>query len=77
MDMVMGLYLVIGSRDLRARVTAACASFYMPLAFCAVVPFEGTAEQLARRLMLIGHEPQRAVPLRPRRAPISVMKLPS
>jgi hypothetical protein len=77
MDLSMGLYLIIGSRDLRARVTAACGSFYMPLAFCAVVPFEGTAEQLARRLMLIGHEPQRPAPLRPRPAHISVMKLPS
>jgi hypothetical protein len=79
MDLSMSLYLVIGSRDLRARVTTACGSFYMPFGFCALVPFEGTAEQLARRLMLIGHEglPQRTAPLRPRRVPVSVMKLPS
>ena len=79
MDLSMGLYLIIGSRDLRARVTAACGSFYMPFGFCAFVPFEGTAEQLARRLMLIGHEgsPQRVAPLRAQRAQVSVMKLPS
>jgi hypothetical protein len=78
MDLSMGLYLIIGSRDLRARVTAACGSFYMPCGFCALVPYAGTTEQLARRLMLIGHEgPQRAASLRPRRAHVSVLKLPS
>jgi hypothetical protein len=79
MDLSMGWYLIVGSRDLRARVTAACGSFYMPFAFFALVPFAGTAEQLARRLMLIGHEgpPQRSALLRPRRAQISVVKLPS
>ncbi|HVZ00161.1 MAG TPA: hypothetical protein VHA35_11690 [Dongiaceae bacterium] len=58
----MALYLIIGSRDLRARVTAACGSFYMPFARCALVPFDGTAEQLARRLILLGseHPPRRS-----------------
>jgi hypothetical protein len=52
----MALYFILGSRDLRARVTAACGSFYMPFDFCAVVPFDGTAEQLARRLILLSNE---------------------
>jgi hypothetical protein len=52
----MALYLIIGSRDLRARVTAACASFYMPFECCALVPFDGTAQQLARRLIMLNSE---------------------
>ena len=49
----MALYFVLGLRDLRARVTAACAAFYMPFECCALVPFDGTAEQLARRLIVV------------------------
>jgi hypothetical protein len=52
----MAVYLVIGSRNLRTRVTAACGSFYMPCARCALVLFDGTAEQLARRLILLSNE---------------------
>jgi hypothetical protein len=48
----MALYLIVGSRNLRARVTAACGRCYMPLECCALVPFDGTAVQLARRLLL-------------------------
>jgi hypothetical protein len=65
----MALYLIVGSRDLRARVTAACAAFYMPFECCALVPFDGTTEQLARRLILLSHETpprRRALLLRPR-----------
>jgi len=54
----MALYLIIGSR-VRARVTAACAAFYMPFECCALVPFNGTAEQLARRLIVLGSEGSR------------------
>jgi hypothetical protein len=63
----MALYLIIGSRNLRARVTAACGSFYMPLECCALVPFNGTAEQLARRLILLSNEgpPRRRFHRRP------------
>lgn len=52
----MALYMIFGSRNLRARVTAACAAFYMPFECCALVPFDGTAEQLARRLILLSNE---------------------
>lgn len=48
----MSLYLVFATRDLRAAVTATCTSFYMPLSRIAVVSYEGSADDLARRLDL-------------------------
>jgi hypothetical protein len=48
----MGLYLVLATRDLRASVSATCTSFYMPLDRLAVVSYEGSANELARRLDL-------------------------
>ena len=48
----MSLYLVFATRDLRAAVTATCTSFYMPLSRVAVVSYEGSADELARRLDL-------------------------
>jgi len=46
----MGLYLVFATHDLRTAVSATCTSFYMPFARWAVVAYEGSAEELARRL---------------------------
>ncbi len=48
----MGLYLVVATRDLRAAVRSTCTSFYMPLDRLAVVSYEGSADELARRLDL-------------------------
>jgi hypothetical protein len=48
----MGLYLVLATRDLRAAVSTTCTSFYMPLDRVAVVSYEGSADELARRLDL-------------------------
>jgi hypothetical protein len=56
----MALYFIVGSRDLRARVTAACSSFYMPFGCCALVPFNGTVAQLAQRLVLLSSEDRRS-----------------
>jgi hypothetical protein len=46
----MGHYLVVASRDLSAAVSSSCTSFYMPFTRCAVVSYEGSADELARRL---------------------------
>ncbi len=40
------------TRDLRAAVRSTCTSFYMPLDRLAVVSYEGSADELARRLDL-------------------------
>ncbi|MDQ7250731.1 hypothetical protein [Dongia sedimenti] len=48
----MGLYLVFATRDLRAAVSTICTSFYMPFDRLAVVSYEGSAGELARRLDL-------------------------
>ena len=48
----MSLYLVFATRDLRAAVAVTCTSFYMPFDRLAVVSYEGSAEELARRLDL-------------------------
>jgi hypothetical protein len=48
----MGLYLVFATRDLRAAVCSTCTSFYMPFDRLAVVSYEGSANELARRLDL-------------------------
>ena len=48
----MGLYLVLASRDLRAAVSSTCCPFYMPFDRLAVVSYEGSAAELARRLDL-------------------------
>jgi hypothetical protein len=48
----MGLYLVFATRDLRAAVCSTCTSFYMPFDRLAVVSYEGSADELARRLDL-------------------------
>ena len=48
----MGLYLVFATRDLRAAVRSTCTSFYMPFDRLAVVSYEGSADELARRLDL-------------------------
>ena len=46
----MGLFLVFATRDLRSAVTTTCAAFYMPFSHLAVVSYEGSANELARRL---------------------------
>jgi hypothetical protein len=46
----MGLYLVLATRDLRAAISTTCTSFYMPFDRLAVVSYEGSADELARRL---------------------------
>ena len=46
----MGLYLVVATRDLRSAVSITCTSFYMPFDRLAVVSYEGSADELARRL---------------------------
>jgi hypothetical protein len=48
----MGLYLVFATSDLRAAVAATCSSFYMPFGHLAVVAYDGSADELARRLDL-------------------------
>ena len=48
----MGLYLVVATSDLRAAVSITCTSFYMPFDRLAVVSYEGSADELARRLDL-------------------------
>jgi hypothetical protein len=48
----MGLYLVLATGDLRAAVSTTCTSFYMPFDHLAVVSYDGSAEELARRLDL-------------------------
>ena len=48
----MGLYLVLATKDLRSAVSTTCTSFYMPLDHLAVVAYEGSAAELARRLDL-------------------------
>jgi hypothetical protein len=48
----MGLYLVLATGDLRAAVSTTCTSFYMPFDRVAVVSYEGSADELARRLDL-------------------------
>jgi hypothetical protein len=48
----MGLYLVLGTGDLRRAVSTTCTSFYMPFDHLAVVSYEGSAGELARRLDL-------------------------
>jgi hypothetical protein len=48
----MGLYLVFATRNLRAAVSTICTSFYMPFDRLAVVSYEGSAAELARRLDL-------------------------
>jgi hypothetical protein len=46
----MGLYLVVATHDLRAMVSTTCTSFYIPFDRLAVVSYEGSAGELARRL---------------------------
>jgi hypothetical protein len=46
----MGLYLVLATRDLRAAISTTCTSFYMPFDRVAVVSYEGSPDELARRL---------------------------
>lgn len=48
----MGLYLVVATRDLRAVVSATCGAFYIPIDRLALVSYQGSADQLARRLDL-------------------------
>ena len=48
----MGIFLVIATDNLRSTVAAACPSFYMPFAHLAVVAFDGSQEELAKRLNL-------------------------
>jgi len=48
----MGLYLVLSTSDLRPAIATACSSFYMPFNRAAVVAYEGSAAELARRLDL-------------------------
>jgi hypothetical protein len=48
----MGLYLVFATSDLRSAVATACSSFYMPFSRLAVVAYDGSASELARRLDL-------------------------
>jgi hypothetical protein len=48
----MGLYLVLATGDLRAAVSTTCTAFYMPFNRLAVVSYEGSADELARRLDL-------------------------
>jgi hypothetical protein len=48
----MGLYLVLATGDLRAKVRAVCPAFYMPFRHGAVVAYPGHADELARRLGL-------------------------
>jgi len=48
----MGLFLVFATSDLRSAVSAACSSFYMPFSHLAVVSYNGSADELARRLDL-------------------------
>jgi hypothetical protein len=48
----MGIFLVIATENLRATVAQACPSFYMPFAHFAVVAFDGSQEELAKRLDL-------------------------
>jgi hypothetical protein len=48
----MGLYLVLATGDLRAAVSTTCTSFYIPFDHLAVVSYEGSADELARRLDL-------------------------
>jgi hypothetical protein len=48
----MGLYLVLATSDLRSAVSVTCTSFYMPFDRVAVVSYEGSADELARRLDL-------------------------
>ncbi|GAB2176937.1 hypothetical protein [Dongia sp. agr-C8] len=48
----MGLYLVVATRDLTPAVTALCPAFYMPFRRCAIVAYQGSAGELARRLDL-------------------------
>jgi hypothetical protein len=46
----MGLFLVFATSDLRAAVPTTCSSFYMPFSHLAVVSYDGSANELARRL---------------------------
>jgi len=46
----MGVFVVFATDDLRARVASTCRAFYMPFAHFAVVSYNGSAEELARRL---------------------------
>jgi len=46
----MALYLVFATRDLRDVVSTTCSSFYLPFRHLAVVSYEGSADELARRL---------------------------
>jgi len=46
----MGLFLVFATRDLRSAVTSTCSNFYMPFNRLAVVAYDGSANELARRL---------------------------
>jgi hypothetical protein len=46
----MGHYLVVATRDLSAAVSSTCTSFYMPFTRLALVSYEGSADELARRL---------------------------
>ena len=66
----MGLYLVLATSDLRSAVSMTCTSFYMPLDRVALVSYEGSADELARRLDLdrTGGSGTRVGCLRPRRA---------
>jgi len=48
----MGLFLVFATSDLRSAVASICSSFYMPFSHVAVVSYEGSADELARRLDL-------------------------
>jgi hypothetical protein len=50
--MAMGLYLVFATSDLRRAVAIACSTFYMPFSHVAVVSYDGSADELARRLDL-------------------------
>ena len=49
-DGPMGIFLVCATENLRAKVSSTCKSFYMPFEHVAVVSYNGSAEELARRL---------------------------
>jgi len=49
-DGPMGIFLVCATENLREKVASTCKSFYMPFEHVAVVSYNGSAEELARRL---------------------------
>jgi hypothetical protein len=50
--MTMGLYFVFATGDLRPAVSTTGSSFYMPFSHFAVVSYDGSADELVRRLDL-------------------------